>query len=110
MARRVINDVEAKHLIEKLNRRMGAIEFLTGGHLSWQVWLAESVVFVLMTGWLYISGRREDWVLYTVVLALAWLVGTYNAAMSKRVDVLIKLLREEGMLRSELPPGSDDAS
>jgi hypothetical protein len=110
MARRVINDVEAKHLIEKLNRRMGAIEFLTGEHFSWQVWLVESVVIVLMTVWLYVSGRREDWLLYTVVLALCWLVPTYNAGVNKRIDALIELLRQEGMLHTEVPPGSDQES
>ena len=106
MARRVINDTEAKQLVEKLNRRMGAISLLTGGHFSLQAWLIQTGVFLLATGLLYFSERREDWLLFVVVGALVTLVEIYNAAVNRRIDALVELLRQEGMLHAQLPPDS----
>ncbi|MEN6336436.1 MAG: hypothetical protein ABFE01_19450 [Phycisphaerales bacterium] len=107
MAKRLINDEDAKHLITKLNRRMGAIAFLTGGHLSWQGVIAQVAVFALWAVWLYFSARREDWLLSMVVWALWGLIETYNAGMNRRIEALAELLRQNGMLRTELPPSSD---
>ncbi len=108
MSRQVISDAEAKRLLKKLNRRMGAISLLTDGHFSWQPWLAQIVITAVMIGWLYFSERREDWLLFIVVLALLTLMELYNAALNRRIDAVVELLQQGGLLESKIPPGNVD--
>ena len=104
MSKRPISDAEAKRLVNKLNRRMGAISLLTDGHFSWQPWLAQIVITAVMMGWLYFSERREDSLLFVVVLALLTLMEFYNAALNRRIDAVVELLQQGGLPESNIPP------
>ncbi len=104
MSRQVISDAEAKRLLKKLNRRMGAISLLTGGHFSWRAWLVQTVISGVMVGWLCFSGRREDWLLFVIMLALLSLMEIYNAALSQRIDAVVELLQQAGLFENKVSP------
>ena len=104
MSRRVISDADARRLVDKLNRRMGAISLLTSGHFSWQVWLIQSVVAGVTVGWLYPSGRREDWLVFIAMLALLSLMELYNVALNRRIDAVVELLQQAGLLERKVSP------
>ena len=109
MAKRLISDAAAKCLIEKLNRRMGALAILTRDPrgIAWPAWLFQvllSVVAVFSVtppneGW-------RPWLLLITVCALWGLMEVYNTGLNKRIDALVELLQQEGMLHTELPPDS----
>lgn len=111
MSKRPISDAEAKRLVNKLNRRVGAISLLTSGHFSWRPWLVvgvEIAITPVMVVWLYFSERREDWLLFIVVLALLTLMELYNVALNRRIDAIVELLQQGGLLESKIPPGKVD--
>lgn len=109
MAKRLISEAEAKRLIKKLNRRMGAISVLTRDpqSLSWPAIPLQALIGGLTVGMLAFSdGRWEYWVFSIGIIALWSLMEVYNAGLNRRIDALVELLQQEGMLHAELPPGS----
>lgn len=106
MARRVISDADARRLVNMVNRRMGAITLLTSGHFSWQAWLIHGIAYGAAAGWVGISGRKEDWLLFCILLAILTLLELYNTALNRRIDAATELLQQAGMLDIGLPAGS----
>jgi hypothetical protein len=109
MSRRVISDATAKQLIRKLNRRMGAVSVLTRDpqSLSWPAIPLQGLISALPMCLLILSdGRWEYWVLSIGILVLWSLVEVYNAGLNRRIDALVELLQQEGMLHTQLPPDS----
>ncbi len=116
MSKGVLSDAEAKLLIQKLNRRMSAIAILTPGpwRIPWSVALLEFLITVLVgVPWVYweeASDRHVRFLLSMVTLlimaALLGVIEIYNANLNKRIDALVELLQQEGMLHPELRPKS----
>jgi hypothetical protein len=112
MSKGVLSDVEAKLLLKKLNRRMSAISVLTRGRLTitWYTGLLVLLIWILIgAGWMWwedVSDARKGYLLLMVITVLLGIVETYNANLNKRVDALVELLQQEGILHPELRPDS----
>jgi hypothetical protein len=76
MSGHAVSDEDARRLLSKLNRRAGAVSLLRQRHFSWQVWLLQGVAPAAAGGWAGISGRRVDWLLVAVLLAILLPDGT----------------------------------
>ena len=113
MSKGVLSEAEAELLMKKLNRRMSAISILTRGPqgAAWPViWLQILMwISIGVCWWIFWGGDSDVRMLYPllpVIMVLLWIMETYNANLNKRVDALVELLQQEGMLRPELRPES----
>jgi len=106
-----LSEIEARLLLEKLDRRTRAIVVLRGKlrRFSWPMFLLEILFAGTLIGLMEVcdggQGYLLPWVLVGVaILALLGIMETFVARLDRRIDALVELLQQEGMLRPELPP------
>jgi hypothetical protein len=105
MSKRVPSDAEAQLLMEKLSRRTSAISVLTRGPLraQWHVGLLQMLLWGSVGIGMY-WGEAGGYLLPPIIMALLFIMEAYNANLNKRIDALVELLQQEGMLHPELRP------
>ncbi len=106
-----LSDTEARLLLEKLNQRTRALAVLRSElrRFSWPMFLLEILFAGALIGLMEVcdggQGYLLPWILVGVaVLALLGIMETFVARLDRRIDALVELLQQGGMLRPELPP------
>lgn len=106
-----LSDTEARLLLEKLNQRTRALAVLRGRlcRFSWPMLFLQMVLAGAMTGLVGLhDGGRGDLLssiaVVVAILALLGIMDTLAARLERRIDALVELLQQEGMLRPGLPP------
>jgi hypothetical protein len=104
-------EVEARLLLEELNQRTRAMAVLRSKprRLSWPMFFNHMLLAGAMIGLMELYDDRQGYLLPSIliavgVFALLDIVEAYDARLNKRIDALVELLQQEGMLRPELPP------
>jgi len=105
-----LTDVEAQLLLDQSNRRAKLLKTVQGsflGYLSSYVILGSlgllggEIVLILLLG--LTIGRVEDLISAIVLVVLISTVLVPIYVVNKRMDALVALLREDGILRDMLP-------
>jgi hypothetical protein len=105
------NNVNAELLLAKLNRRTKLLTRTkrTPWRMAWDDISCVVIILVIYGGGFVLTSAKHGdaeglWMnLSPIVLALAFLIQAHVNCLNARVDALVELLQEEGMLASTLP-------
>ncbi|MCX5644509.1 MAG: hypothetical protein NTZ17_07460 [Phycisphaerae bacterium] len=103
-----LSDVKAEVLLDQLNRRTRLLGIVQNtAPRQWSFWsLSAKLLIGAVLGVLtYVLVREETLSSFILMLVVCTIVGIVEgvATLNKRVDALVKLLREEGVLQSTPP-------
>jgi len=98
-----VREVEAKLLLKKHDRRVQQLRVLERGwlHLAWSYPLCFVPLVIAAFTWERL--RSPDAVALAALFSLAGMLCVRHSVLSQRLDILIALLQQEGMLQSRLP-------
>lgn len=105
-----VNEIKARLLLEELNRRNKWFAILRENRGS-SPWAALVPGFcglfaAVLVWWFFDSGQVTAILL--LVIALSGFMGVHVDSVHRRVDALIQLLQQEGMLQSAWPASRED--
>lgn len=103
-----LTDVEAKLLLHEVNRRAGLLRIVQNtAPRYWSFRPAELLAGAVIAVLAHVLVREWTFSSFTFLLAACAIVGTARsiAVLNRRVDALVKLLDEDGMLPTS-PPNS----
>lgn len=102
-------ELKARLLLEELNRRNRWFKALHGNRNSRPGGRAVAVVitlFALALSWQFFNAAQAAAILMLMVALWAFM-GVEAEGVHRRVDALVELLQQEGMLQSALPPSRE---
>lgn len=105
-----VNETKARLLLEELNRRNRWFSILRGnrGSSPWAALVPGFCgLFAAVSIWWFFDSGQVTAILM-LVMALSGFMGIYADGVHRRVDALIQLLQQEGMLQSTLPASREE--
>lgn len=109
---RPLTDLETRLLLHDLSRRTDLLALLRRSphSFSWHGTAIGVVIFFAMVALLNLFSLGQAVVLIVLIFAFGGLVEIHTQTVHRRVDALIKLLRQEGLLDSTLPASAEKRS